>query len=195
MEAPAEAFFFHPSSFRLQPSFFRGYMTCTVCRSKNREQIDIALIDGVPVRTLALRTRLGKDALHRHKAVHLPRALAQSKRAQELANSDNLLDRLNALYADAQNIKTTCIESSHLRTALMGVRELARLIEILARIQSAPNRKLEQDIINSAEWITIRTIIMQALEPYQDAREAVAKALIRAARETESGATVRVNTK
>ncbi len=145
-------------------------MTCTVCRSKNREQIDIALIDGVPVRSLALRTRFSKGALQRHKVSHLPQALAQSKRAQELANSDNLVDRLNALYADAQNIKTTCIESSHLRTALMGVRELARLIEILARIQSTTSSKTEQNYIHSDEWINIRTIMMQALEPYPEAR-------------------------
>ncbi len=168
-------------------------MICKVCRSKNRENIDIALIEGISLRTLQQRTQLSKTALQRHKASHLPQALAQSKRALELANSDNAFDRLNALYADAQEIKNSCMEARHFRTALMGVREQARLAEMLAQMQSKAKRKPEEDFVRSEEWIKIRTTLKHALEPYADASIAVAHALIEAdaelkARRNSSGA-------
>ncbi len=153
-------------------------MTCTVCRHNDRASIDLALLDGVPLRQLAEQSGLKKDALLRHKAHHIPLALTKAKLVQEIADADNLLERLDSLYADAQRIKAECEKAKDNRTALAGVRQLTRIIELIAELRVQLNRTPQMNITLSSEWALIRTTITHALLPYPEAGQAVAKALI-----------------
>ena len=52
--------------------------SCTICRHDAKEDINRALLDSEPFRHIAARTGTSTTALQRHKADHLPVALAQA---------------------------------------------------------------------------------------------------------------------
>jgi hypothetical protein len=64
---------------------------CTVCAHAGREAIDAALVAEEPLRNIAERFGTSATALHRHKAEHVPAALAKAKEAEEVARADGLL--------------------------------------------------------------------------------------------------------
>ena len=97
--------------------------------------------------------------------------------AHAIATADDLLDQLGDLANDARRIKNECEKQKDYRTALAGIRELVRILELLAELRGKLNRTPQVNILLSMEWTTIRANIMHSLEPYPDARLAVAKAL------------------
>jgi hypothetical protein len=66
-------------------------MTCRTCRSEMREDVDIALINGEPLRNIAERADLSLTSVFRHKESHLPGTLVDSREALERARGDVLI--------------------------------------------------------------------------------------------------------
>ena len=101
---------------------------CTICNHLKVAEINTSLIDNGPLRTIADRWSVSKTSLLRHKT-HLPAALMKSKRAQEEALGDKLLDRVQAaegrserLYAAAEQILQRALEEDSPRTALQAIK-------------------------------------------------------------------------
>jgi phosphoserine phosphatase len=114
--------------------------TCTVCKNPRRPEIDAALLAGVAFRNIAKQFGLSTGTVFRHRR-HVGQALAKAEKANEIARGNALVARLNELAADARRIKTQAELIGDLRTALAGVRELTRLVEVaaeLSREQSLP---------------------------------------------------------
>ena len=108
--------------------------TCTICRDERREEIDLALIAGDPYRTIAKTRRLSEAAMFRHKKNHLTQALVRSKKAQEVVQSDRLMDRLRQLHAETMGILREALDTDDNRLALQAVGRAAKLLELEARL-------------------------------------------------------------
>ncbi len=152
---------------------------CTVCNHPNKEAIDQALIDNEPFRHIAARENVTTSALQRHKnGGHITAAMVQAAGVAEIAHADSLLDQVNELKREARAIKDKAEQANDYKTALMGIRELTRIIELLAKLQGELQENQTINILAvSPEWVKTRTAILQSLEPYPDARQAVIKAL------------------
>ena len=211
---------------------------CTICKSKQRTEIERALVAGTPMPELAALYRVSEDALLRHRANHLPASMLKSQEAKDTLHSidvmqelQNCIERVNLLSdacdrwlrdpddpsrydvgPRAEDVKVSYEELSGERV----IRKKAPLSELLAKIEGrfttvtvetkhADPRELllksydrlqgrlelvakllgeldESPTINvtlSPEWVSIRTLIVQALSPYPDARQAVAEVLSR----------------
>jgi len=114
--------------------------TCTVCKNPRRPEIDAALLAGVAFRNIAKQFGLSTGTVFRHRR-HVGQALAKAEKANEIARGNALVMQLNQLAQDARRIKTQAELIGDLRTALAGVRELTRLVEVaaeLSRDQSLP---------------------------------------------------------
>lgn len=107
--------------------------TCTICRHPERAEIDRALIAGEASRVIARHTAVSRDAVFRH-SQHLSLTLVKSHEAAEITHADSLLDQLQELQADARRIKRKAEADKDYRSALAGVRELVRIVEVMARI-------------------------------------------------------------
>ncbi len=152
---------------------------CTVCYHKDKNRINRALVDGVPYNRLARTVRgLSADSLRRHRIKCLPSALVKAKDAKEISNADDLVGGLSELIQHARKFMDCAAREKNYRISLVGVREQTRIFALLAAMQGRVREAPQINVLWSTEWITIRTIIMNALEPYPDARDAVAKALI-----------------
>jgi hypothetical protein len=154
--------------------------TCTVCRHPDRRQVDAWLIDHLPFRTIVDRTALSKGALIRHYDDHLPETLAQAKAAAEVARADDLLTQVKALRGKAIQLLQRAEANGDYRTALAGIREARGCIELLLEVEGRLDRRPTINLVVSVEWQQCRALLLTALQPYPDARMAVAAALLAA---------------
>jgi hypothetical protein len=107
---------------------------CTVCTHTSREEIEAELIEGKEFREMAARFSLSSAALFRHRRGHLPERLVKAREAAEISRAEGLVGQLEALQAKAKQILEKAESDGDLRTALAGVKELSRLIELVAKM-------------------------------------------------------------
>ena len=151
---------------------------CTVCDHEARASIDAVLISGAALRDIAGRHGVSKSALERHKAGHLLAHLTKAKEVEEVARADGLLSQVRHLQDRTLSILTTSEEAGELRTALAAIREARNNLELLAKLLGELDETPKVNVLVSAEWLTVRTTLLEALVPYPDARATVADALL-----------------
>ena len=149
---------------------------CTLCAHSNRNEIDRALINNESYRNIAVRFNVSTAALLRHKQSHLAASLTKAKNAKEVTKADSLLGELERLRAEARRIAAKAEDAEDYRTALAGIRELTRIIELLAKMQGELKDQTVNILVNP-QWITLRAEILRTLEPYPEARIKLAEAL------------------
>jgi hypothetical protein len=152
---------------------------CTVCGHPDREAIEGALVAGETYRTIADRSGLSKTALIRHKAEHLPAAIAQATAAAAVVHGDTLLDQVRDLQRRALGILDKAEAANDLRTALLAIREARGNLELLAKLLGELQAEGTVNILISPQWLQARTTLLAALGPYPEARVAVAGELAR----------------
>ncbi|MBF0461626.1 MAG: hypothetical protein HQL87_09535 [Magnetococcales bacterium] len=153
---------------------------CSVCVHAKRKAIDTALLAGESFRVLSQKFRLSTDALRRHQmANHIPQAMAKAQEAQEVARGDSLLDTLATLTADATRIQEGAEKKGNYQAALGAIRERTRLVELTAKMRGELESgvKIQVAILAAPEWLSLRGIILAALEPFPEARQSVIRAI------------------
>jgi len=151
---------------------------CTVCTHADRPAIDQALVNGKGLRETSALFRVSEDALSRHKESHIPETLARAAGAEEVARADGLLSQLAALQADARRIGQKAETAGDLRTALAGIRELVRIMELTAKLVGQLDERPQVNVLVAPEWLTVRSTLIRTLEPYPEARRAVVASLV-----------------
>ncbi len=151
---------------------------CTICVHKERGAIDDALISGDSLRNIAKQFRLTAAAVNRHKSEHLPETLVKANEASEVARADDLLTRLEKLTTEARTIKNKAEKTGDYRTALSGIRELVRIVELLAKLRGELNEAPQVNVLLAPQWLEVRAVLISALAPYPEAKAAVASALL-----------------
>lgn len=93
-------------------------------------------------------------------------------------DADNLLAQIEGLQRQAQAIKDKAEKKGDLKTALAGIRELVRIIELLAKLRGELDERPVVNVLLSSQWVTVRAVLLEALSPYPAARQAAAAALL-----------------
>jgi hypothetical protein len=153
---------------------------CTICLHDKRHEIDQALVERRAFRAIARQHGVSKDALIRHHDDHLPTALVKAQAAREAADADALLAQVVDLRDKAFGIFDKAESSDDLRAAVSAIREARGCVELLAKLAGELKDAPTINLILSAEWLTIQTAVLTALEPHPEARLSVASALRRA---------------
>ena len=109
---------------------------CSICHHTMRDQIEAELLEKKPFKELASTFEVSSSALHRHAQSHLQERLIKAKDAAEIGKADDLVRQIETLKSKAGQILQKAESDGDLRTALAGVRELARLIELVAKMTS-----------------------------------------------------------
>ncbi len=150
--------------------------SCSICLHPEREEINAALLSETPLRDMARRYATSKDALARHRE-HLPVHLVKAQDAAEVAQADNLLEQVKSLQARALTILDKAEASGDLRTALSAIREARGNLELLAKLLGELQQEGTVNVLVAPEWLSLRAVVVEALAPYPQAREAVLGAL------------------
>jgi hypothetical protein len=149
---------------------------CTVCVHPQRDEIDKILVNGEPYRYIALQYHVSEMSLSRHKS-HLNGLLLKAKNSQEVAQADNLLDDVKDLQNKALSILSKAEAEKDYRAATSAIREARGCLELLAKLLGELNDRPQINILIAPEWITLRNVILEALQPYPEARISISMAL------------------
>jgi hypothetical protein len=143
---------------------------CTICNHESRISIDETLLRSVPLRSISGQFEVSKSALQRHKD-HIPKELVQTKKAKEICQAEKIFSYLISLKRDAEEITKLAQGSDDLKTALSGIREQSRIIEILAKMQGQiPRQQIELNI-NNISLSKIYTRLGRKIENMEDINE------------------------
>lgn len=151
---------------------------CTVCIHPERVEIDLQLVRGEPFRRIAAQRHVTEQSIRRHKTEHLPTALARAHEAREIAQADSLLDEVRELQTRVLAILSRAEDAGDLRAATGAIREARSTIELLAKLTGELDEQPQIDLVLAPQWTTIRSVILDALEPYPTARAAVSRRLL-----------------
>jgi hypothetical protein len=150
---------------------------CTVCNHPEAFEINEKLIvEGASVRDIAGRYGLEKSTVQRHKD-HIPQLLVKASEAQQVADADALLDQVKDLQGRTLDILSRAEDQAEDERALKAVREVRSNIELLARLAGELKEGTTINLTMHPEWIEIRTVLVQVLDSYPAAKQAVADAL------------------
>jgi hypothetical protein len=152
---------------------------CTVCSHEKRYEIEelLATRQGT-YRGIARTYAISEDAISRHvSGGHISQLIALAADAERAARADTLLDRIEALQSRTLAILEASEETNEHRTALAAITEARRNLELIGEVTKELNRAPTLNLSVHPEYIEARTLIVGALEPYPQAKEAVARAL------------------
>ena len=150
---------------------------CTVCAHLQRQDIDELLVSGAPYRSVAKRFGLSESAVYRHKTEHLPAHLLKARKAEEVAQADDLLDQVRHLQVHALDILERAEKAGNLRTALSAISQARGNLELLGKLAGQLDDRPQVNLLVSPEWLELRAVIIGALSPHPRAREAVLRAI------------------
>jgi hypothetical protein len=116
--------------------------------------------------------------LKRHSAEHIPQLLVTANEAVLHSQADDLIRHMRGLQGKTLKLLEEAEAAGDLGTALRGVREARGNIELLARLrQLIDSQPQTVNLTISSEWLELRTVIVNALESFPEARAALMKAL------------------
>jgi DNA-binding transcriptional ArsR family regulator len=150
--------------------------TCSICTHAERGAIDADLVAGVSYRDIAERYGVSSSALSRHLRTHLVALLA----GRDEVNADNLLGQVRDLRRQAQAIKDRAEREGELDTALKGIRELVRIVELLAKLRGDLDDRPVVNVLVTPAWLEIQAVLLDTLQAWPEARAAAAAALLEA---------------
>lgn len=150
---------------------------CSICGHASRGNLEAALLEGVPLRTIADRHNVSKTALIRHRDEHLPAMLVRAHEAGEVADADDLLAQVRDLQRRTLSILEGAETSGQGRLALSAIREARSNLELLGRLAGELRDGAQFNIAVSTEWVELRGVIVGALHSHPEARETVLEAL------------------
>lgn len=165
--------------------------TCQVCRHQKRHQIEIALVHRVPLRVIAARFNVSRDAVHRHKTNHLSPQLAAAiltaQRPSEIdlealqrTESEGLLASLVHQRARLQQHSELALELGDVKAATGVERAICSNLELVSRLLGQLVTRHEvrhSSVLLSPDYLRLRSVLIEALHPYPDAARAVGAAL------------------
>ena len=150
---------------------------CPVCIHPERQSIERAILASENLREVAKRFALSYWATDRHKRGHIPAGLLKAQQIREVARGDSLLEQVKSLQDKALGLLGKAEATGDLRTALQGVREAKGCLELLAKLQGDLSQEGCFNVVLSPSWVSLRTIILQVLESYPEAKLRIAQAL------------------
>lgn len=105
--------------------------------------------------------------------------MAQAQEAKEVSQADSLLDRLLTLSQETAAIlkEARAGEEKDNELALKAIARAEKQIELQARLLGELKETATVNVLVMPEWYHVRTLLLEALTPYPQARVAVALAL------------------
>jgi hypothetical protein len=150
---------------------------CTVCTHEDVNLINERMVSGLSVRKIAEEFDLDRMAVQRHRTNHLPHSLVKSKKLDEMEAADSLIERIESLYSKAIELITIAEQDKKYAPAVAAIKEARSSLELLARISGELRTGTTVNITYSNQWVDLRRVLIDTLEPYPEICGKVVQAL------------------
>jgi hypothetical protein len=157
--------------------------TCTICDREDIDEIDRRARIEKDIANIAKEFSLSYPALYRHiSANHHIRDVTAIPTSSELATSEDIYKEIEKWHTEARDLQKIAKSDGDIKVALLGLDKALRCLELMLKIHGLIQENniniIQQNIlINNPEWLQLRTVIIKALEPYQEAKAAVLHAI------------------
>jgi hypothetical protein len=179
---------------------------CLCCRHRERAAIDLGLARGVSAYALSKRYGISTDSIYAHRKNHLPAQL----KARLLAGPDLDLDLDKLKETESQSLLANLVALRHRLFAALDAAEESGSGSVVSRIAGQLHRNMElvgkllgdlgigsttinNNVLVMPAYVELRVELVKALEPYAEAKQAVAKVLHQL--EDKAAATVKAETR
>lgn len=175
---------------------------CTICDHPASKEINKCLVKGQSIRSIARQFSVDDSAIFRHQK-HLQKILTKAKEkpqkdpatiqreqdekelvkmaseneTKEIQDAGDLLAQLKEWMTRTESIYRQAEEAKDLRAALQAVREGRGNLELLGKLIGELQDGVTINLYNHPVWIDLRAVILTALAPYPEAKEALVNAL------------------
>lgn len=149
---------------------------CTVCEHPERTEIEKALVGADSFRVIAKRHGVSTGALGRHKESHLPAKLLKAQKLREQAEAGDLFASLQEIQMETREVLEIMRGKNHVMV-LKAIARMEKQLELQAKLLGHLKDETTINVHLSPEWVQLRTAILRALEPYPEARFALAHVL------------------
>ena len=151
---------------------------CTVCDHPHLRAIDRALVMGKSVRDVATEYQLSRSAVGRHRKDHLAKKLQRAEQ-NSLAEANRLVSMTWGVAARLRGLLDKAEGGGDLRTAVAAARELLHALENVGKLTGAVENNTTVNVlaVGGEAMQVLQMKILEALQPYPEARFAVAKML------------------
>lgn len=159
--------------------------TCTICEDPKHDEIDRRCRLEKDIAKIAKEFSLSYPALYRHiSANHHIREATTIPTTAELATSEDIYKEIEKWHTEARDLQKIAKDGGDIKNALLGLDKALKCLELLSKIhglikEQNVNVNVSVNILESPEWIRIRSVLMGALQPYPEARQATSAALLR----------------
>jgi hypothetical protein len=160
-----------------------GRDRCGGCQHPQSAELDAALVGAASIRQVARRFGISASAVHRHKAHVLaslvrvtPAAIISGSNGSAPASSEDVLVSLQRLHHVCSDALEVASQSGNLLQLALASRELRAALEVLGRqIERIEARRGAPvvDLFKTADWIAARTVMLEVLDSYPDAKRAM----------------------
>jgi hypothetical protein len=147
--------------------------TCTICRHEESFAINEELVRREPYRHIASHYGVSTTALQRHSREHIPLLLLQASQAQKIAEADDLLASVQALYQEARGVLETAKGQEDYRLVLSAIDRAGKQLELLGRLRGELQEGLTINLSAHPEWVQIEAALVETLAPFPEASRAM----------------------
>jgi hypothetical protein len=120
---------------------------CSICVHNQRPAIEGSVLAGDSYRTVAQQFSVSRDAVVRHRR-HMLLAAPNSFQTEHIFESGTLVEQLRSLTVEAQRLKEKAETAGDFRTALAAVRELCRIVELVAKLRGEIDGRAQINVMN-----------------------------------------------
>ena len=152
---------------------------CTVCTHAERRAIDRELVTGHLVnRRIAAQHHLVETSIRRHVANHLPAALVAAAEAEDVAHAIDVVRQLKAINGACLAVLDGARRTGDGELVLKAADRVQKQIELQAKLLGELDDRPQINVLISVEWLAVRSALLEALQPFPQAREAVSARLV-----------------
>ena len=135
-------------------------MVCKICSHPERAAIDRAIVEQRSLRDIASQYGISRSSVDRHKS-HIPKALANAKKAETVAESNSLLSRVENWISRCERLFDRAEAAGEWSGAASAAREVRSNLELLGKLNG------ELQTAGARVDITVANINLGALTPEQ----------------------------
>jgi hypothetical protein len=103
--------------------------------------------------------------------------LLKAREVEEVAQAEDLLEQVRHLQIHTLDILERAEKAGDLRTALAAISQARGNLELLGKLAGELDERPVTNVLETPEWLELKSVIVGALEPHPGAREAVLSAL------------------
>lgn len=150
---------------------------CSVCMHPKVEAINLALLSGsLPLRRIADKYGVSVGAVHRHKQHIQP----LKEEVIEVSDPSAVMRQIQELNQRADLLYRSAVQANDRLNTVRALKELREILSLYARLTgelSAQQNVVHQHLHITPEWASLRSVMLNALQPYPEARAALVAAL------------------